>query len=138
MANSLQYASTQVAPYLVAVDGCLSQVSLDLPDFTIVKAENDGLRGMVLVLETEKRKFEGCYDLMDGEKAFAEEHVASLDAEVERLLQQVEGLEAEKEAFEKRVKLQISNWLWRARRGRFWRKIWHGSSRKVSYVWWIG
>lgn len=39
-------------------------------------------------------------------KAFIEDHLMGLDVEVERISQRVDGLEAEKEAFKRRVKLQ--------------------------------
>lgn len=72
--NNLQYEAAKVAPYLVAAVGRLHNVSSNLAEFTTVKVERH-----------EKRKFEGCYDLLFGEKASFEEKVTGLDTEVERL-----------------------------------------------------
>lgn len=93
MANILRYVVAQGSPYLVATVGRLCHISSDLADFTIIKSELNELRWRVLSLEKEKRKFEESYDFLDGEKAYVEEHVVSLDIKVERLSQQVEGLE---------------------------------------------
>lgn len=81
---------------MVVVSKLLRHISSDLADFTVVKVERDELRERVLGLEIKKHKFEGLYDLLVGKKAYVEEHVASLDAEVERLSRQVESLEVEK------------------------------------------
>lgn len=63
----------------------LRNIRLDLEDFTVIKYEHDELRWRILILEKEKRKFEERYNLMDGEKAYVEEYVVSLDMEAEHL-----------------------------------------------------
>lgn len=85
MANRLQYAATRVAPYLVATVERLRNIRSDLEDFTVIKSEHDELRWRVLILEKEKRKFKERYNLLDGEKAYLEEYVVSLDMEAEHL-----------------------------------------------------
>ncbi|CAI9298108.1 unnamed protein product [Lactuca saligna] len=71
--------------------GHLRHISSDLADFTAIKSEYDELKWKVLSLEKEKYKFKECYDLLDGEKAFMEDHVhEKLDIEGSKRKVQVE------------------------------------------------
>lgn len=109
MSNSLQYAATQVSPYLVAAVRRLPQANLVLAKPSSARVERDELRTRVLRLEEEKCKFDERYDLLDGEKAFVEEHIVNLDGSVWLLAERVEDLVGEKGLLEEQVKLQVAH-----------------------------
>lgn len=84
----------------MAASGRLCYLDTDLAELVVVKTECDELREKVRILKDEKYKFKERYVALVGEKSVAEDQVASLDREVERLSQRVQDPATEKEALE--------------------------------------
>lgn len=87
---------------MVATGRLHHRANLDLVELASARTDRDELRERVLGIEEVKRKFEEHYDLLTGETASAEEHVASLDGSVEHLGKRVETLVGRKDCWKSR------------------------------------
>lgn len=84
---------------MVAADR-LCYIVADLAELAIVKDEHDELGENAWLFEDERHKFDERYTVLAREKSANEDQVATLDREVDRLSQQVQRLEANKETLE--------------------------------------
>ncbi|CAI9276496.1 unnamed protein product [Lactuca saligna] len=89
------YATTQVAPYLVAAVGHLCYVGSNLVDLVAVKSKHDELVEKVWLLKEERHKFDECYLMLSGEKTIVEAQVATLHGEFATEVSRRKVLEAD-------------------------------------------
>ncbi|CAI9299474.1 unnamed protein product [Lactuca saligna] len=87
MANDLQYAATQVAPYLLAVAGRLCYIGAYLAELAAVKSEHNELVEKVQNLESEKEAFVERLELRDDQFTSKVSRRKSLEVDLALVLQ---------------------------------------------------